>query len=83
MFPESRGICFARKRLPAGRRHAETSMRRVLMGHSGKVKNGEHLRKRQVLGNDGTGPVGAGHLGGDNGLISLLEAKGYVLTPVE
>ena len=27
--------------------------------------------------------VGAGHLGGDNGLISLLEAKGYVLTPVE
>ena len=27
--------------------------------------------------------VGAGHLGGNNGLISLLESSGYVLTPVE
>lgn len=27
--------------------------------------------------------VGAGHLGGNEGLITLLEARGYVLTPVE
>lgn len=27
--------------------------------------------------------VGAGHLGGPNGVIRLLEAKGYTLTPIE
>jgi uncharacterized protein YbaP (TraB family) len=26
--------------------------------------------------------VGAGHLGGPNGLIRLLEQKGYTLTPI-
>ena len=27
--------------------------------------------------------VGAGHLGGPNGVIRLLEKEGYILTPVE
>ncbi|NVK65079.1 MAG: TraB/GumN family protein, partial [Flavobacteriales bacterium] len=27
--------------------------------------------------------VGAGHLGGPEGVIRLLEAKGYTLTPVK
>jgi uncharacterized protein YbaP (TraB family) len=27
--------------------------------------------------------VGAGHLGGPNGVIRLLEAEGYTLTPIE
>ena len=27
--------------------------------------------------------VGAGHLGGPNGVIRLLEREGYILTPVE
>jgi len=27
--------------------------------------------------------VGAGHLGGPNGVIRLLEKEGYTLTPVE
>lgn len=39
--------------------------------------------EKMISENDTFIAVGAGHLGGPNGVIRLLEAKGYTLTPIE
>ena len=38
----------------------------------------EYIRKKDILI-----AVGAGHLGGPNGVIKLLQAEGYTVTPIE
>ena len=41
-----------------------------------KIDNSKHCDKKCFIA------VGAGHLGGENGIIRLLQKEGFYLTPI-